>query len=147
MWLINVSFLQLPVRGRSCHPEHYMYAYKTWKRGSKPLSRVLMGLTDRRKRAKNLVDSRKNGKILTVSRKWGKKELTVKEIVPRFVIFKEGDKIHLWLRLFIPRLLLLPYARWAKLLLGVDLDLGSISAAHSNNQVFSIGKIWLLAED
>ena len=35
--------------------------------------RVSMGLTDRRKTAKNLVDSRKNGKILTVSRKWGKK--------------------------------------------------------------------------
>ena len=34
--------------------------------------RVSMGLTDRRKTAKNLVDSRKNGKILTVSRKWGK---------------------------------------------------------------------------
>ena len=41
-----------------------------------------MGLTDRRKTAKNLVDSRKNWKILTVSRKKGKKELTVKEIVP-----------------------------------------------------------------
>ena len=44
--------------------------------------RVSMGLTDRRKTAKNLVDSRKNWKILTVSRKQGKKELTVKEIVP-----------------------------------------------------------------
>ena len=32
-----------------------------------------MGLTDRRKTAKNLVDSRKHWKILTVSRKWGKK--------------------------------------------------------------------------
>ena len=31
--------------------------------------RVLMGFTDRRKTAKNLVDSRKNWKILTVSRK------------------------------------------------------------------------------
>ena len=31
--------------------------------------RVSMGLTDRRKTAKNLVDSRKNWKILTVSRK------------------------------------------------------------------------------
>ena len=31
--------------------------------------RVSMGLTDRRKAAKNLVDSRKNWKILTVSRK------------------------------------------------------------------------------
>ena len=41
-----------------------------------------MGLTDRRKTAKNLVDSRKTWKILTVSRKLGKKELTVKEIVP-----------------------------------------------------------------
>ena len=42
---------------------------------------VSMGLTDRRKTAKNLVDSRKNWKILTVSRKQGKKELIVKEIV------------------------------------------------------------------
>ena len=42
-----------------------------------------MGLTDRRKTAKNLVDSRKNCKILTVSRKQGKKELAVKEIVPQ----------------------------------------------------------------
>ena len=41
-----------------------------------------MGLTDRRKTAKNLDDSRKNWKILTVSRKYGKKKLTVKEIVP-----------------------------------------------------------------
>ena len=32
-----------------------------------------MGLTDKRKSAKNLVDSRKNGKILTVSRKKSKK--------------------------------------------------------------------------
>ena len=31
--------------------------------------RVSMGLTDRRKTAKNLVDSRKDWKILTVSRK------------------------------------------------------------------------------
>ena len=31
--------------------------------------RVSMGLTDRRKTAKNLVDSRKNWKILTVNRK------------------------------------------------------------------------------
>ena len=46
------------------------------------LKRVSMGLTDRRKTAKNLVDSRKTWKILTVSRKLGKKELTVKEIVP-----------------------------------------------------------------
>ena len=37
------------------------------------IRRVSMGLTDRRKTAKNLVDSRKNWKILTVSRKWGKK--------------------------------------------------------------------------
>ena len=44
--------------------------------------RVLMGLTDRRKTAKNLVDSRKYWKILTVSRKKVKNELTVKEIVP-----------------------------------------------------------------
>ena len=31
--------------------------------------RVLMGLTDRRKKAKKLVDSRKNWNVLTVSRK------------------------------------------------------------------------------
>ena len=37
------------------------------------LPRVSMGLTDKRKTAKNLVDSRKNRKILTVSRKKGKK--------------------------------------------------------------------------
>ena len=36
-----------------------------------------MGLIDRRKTAKNLVDN------LTVSRKQDKKELTVKEIVPK----------------------------------------------------------------
>ena len=41
-----------------------------------------MGLTDRRKTAKNLVDSRKNSKFLTVSRKYGKQELTVKEFFP-----------------------------------------------------------------
>ena len=46
-----------------------------------------MGLTDRRKTAKNLVDSGKNWKILTVSRKLGKKELTVKEIVPKICYF------------------------------------------------------------
>ena len=34
-----------------------------------------MGLTDRRKTAKNLVDSRKNWKILTVRSKLGKKSL------------------------------------------------------------------------
>ena len=47
------------------------------------VKRVSMGLTDRRKTAKNLVDSRKNWKVLTVSRKQGKKELTVKENVPK----------------------------------------------------------------
>ena len=41
-----------------------------------------MGLTDRRKKAKNLADSRTKWKILTVSRKYGKKALTVKESVP-----------------------------------------------------------------
>ena len=35
--------------------------------------RVSIGLTDKRKTAKNLVDSRKNCKILTVSRKQGEK--------------------------------------------------------------------------
>ena len=48
---------------------------------------------------------------------------------------------------FISWLPLTPYAREAKRLLGVDLDLGSISAAPSNNQVFSVAKIWLLARD
>ena len=46
------------------------------------LSLVSMGLTDRRKTAKNLADSRKNWKILTVTRKKGKNKLTVKEIAP-----------------------------------------------------------------
>ena len=41
-----------------------------------------MGLTDRRKTAKNLAHSRKKLKNLTVSRKWRKKEFTVKESVP-----------------------------------------------------------------
>ena len=49
---------------------------------SSSYARVSMGLTDRRKTAKNLADSRKNWKILTVSRKQGKKELTVMESVP-----------------------------------------------------------------
>ena len=40
--------------------------------------RVLMGLTDRRKTAKNVVESRKNGKILTDSRKYGKKKVNRK---------------------------------------------------------------------
>ena len=48
---------------------------------------------------------------------------------------------------FVSWLPLTPYAREAKRLLGVDLDLGSISAAPSNNQVFSVAKIWLLAGD
>ena len=52
-----------------------------WKTGL-PIQSVSMGLTDRRKTAKNLADSRKNGKTFTVSRKQGKKELTVKESVP-----------------------------------------------------------------
>ena len=53
-----------------------------------------MGLTDRRKTAKNLVDSRKNGKFFIVSRKQGKKELTVtKSCFPKFVSFKEGAKL------------------------------------------------------
>ena len=34
-----------------------------------------MGLTDRRKTAKNLVDNRKNWKVLTVSRKQGKERV------------------------------------------------------------------------
>ena len=46
-----------------------------------------MGLTDRRKTAKNLADSRKNGQILTISRNQGKKELTVKESVSQICYF------------------------------------------------------------
>ena len=41
-----------------------------------------MGLTDRRKTAKNLVDSRKIEKFQPLAVNWVKKELTVKEIVP-----------------------------------------------------------------
>ena len=37
MWLINVSFLQLLGRGRSCHPGHYISVFMTWKRGTRPL--------------------------------------------------------------------------------------------------------------
>ena len=43
---------------------HWPLAKNLWR----DIPRVLMGLTDRRKTAKNLVDSRKNWKILTVSR-------------------------------------------------------------------------------
>ena len=37
MRLINVSFFQLPGRGPSCHPEHYICVFMTWKRGARPL--------------------------------------------------------------------------------------------------------------
>ena len=37
MWLINVSFLQLLGRGRSCHPGNYICVFMTWKRGTRPL--------------------------------------------------------------------------------------------------------------
>ena len=37
MWLINVSFLQLVVSGRSCYAGHCMNVFKTWQRGTKPL--------------------------------------------------------------------------------------------------------------
>ena len=59
-----------------------------------------MGLTDRRKTAKNLADSRKNWKILTVSRKQGKKELTVRKVLNSIMV-----------AFFISRLPLTPYAR------------------------------------
>ena len=52
-----------------------------------------MGLTDRRKTAKNLAHSRKKLKNLTVSRKQRKKEFTVKKVFPRFATFKEGAKL------------------------------------------------------
>ena len=80
-----------------------------------------MGLTDGRKAAKNLVHSRKQGK----------KELIVKETKKK----KEGDKFSYGCVIYFSATLT-PYARQAKLLLGVNLDLGSISAAHSKNQVF-----------
>ena len=80
-----------------------------------------MGLTDGRKAAKNLVHSRKQGK----------KELTVKQMK------KEGDKFSYGCVIYFPATLTpYAYARQAKLLLGVNLDLGSISAAHSKNQGF-----------
>ena len=34
---INVSFLQLPGRGRSCHPGHYICVFMARKRGTRPL--------------------------------------------------------------------------------------------------------------
>ena len=37
MRLINVSFLQLPGRGRSCHPGHYICVFMTRKRSARPL--------------------------------------------------------------------------------------------------------------
>ena len=45
-----------------------------------------MGLTDRRKTAKNLVDSRKIENILTV-------KIIRKKLFPRFVNFKESAKL------------------------------------------------------
>ena len=72
-----------------------------------------MGLTDRHKTTKKLVDSRKNRQILTVSRKQGQKELTVKEIVPRVVNFKEGAKPTYGCVIYFPATFA-PYARQAK---------------------------------
>ena len=89
-----------------------------------------MGLTDRRKTAKNLVDSRKNCKILTVSRKQSKKKkLTVKEIVPQIC---SGTKLTYGCVFYFPASVA-PQARQVKRLLGVDQDPGSISAALSGN--------------
>ena len=68
-----------------------------------------MGLTDRRKTAKNLVDSRKNWKIFTVNRKYGKKEFTV-NLFRRFVNFKEGAKLTYGCVIYFPATLT-PYAR------------------------------------
>ena len=79
-----------------------------------------MGLTDRHKTTKKLVDSRKNRQILTVSRKQGQKELTVKEIVPRVVNFKEGAKPTYGCVIYFPATLT-PYARQAKRFLVVTL--------------------------
>ena len=50
--------------------ERIQYLYRLWAYGHEhPKWRISMGLTDRRKTAKNLADSRKNLKNLTVSRK------------------------------------------------------------------------------
>ena len=37
MWLINVSSLQLPGRGRSCYPGNYICVFMTRKRSTRPL--------------------------------------------------------------------------------------------------------------
>ena len=50
MLLIGVSFLQLPVRGRPYHPGLYMRNFKTWKRGTKPLSSLQQGSSENLKR-------------------------------------------------------------------------------------------------
>ena len=50
MLLINVSFLQLPVRGRPYHPGLYMRNFKTWKRGTKPLSSLQQWSSENLKR-------------------------------------------------------------------------------------------------
>ena len=96
--------------------------------------RVSMGLTDRRKTAKNLVDSRKNWKNLTVNRKEGKKSLRVNR--------KRNCSLDL---LTLRKVLNSPMVAFfisrygyfdsvkAKRLLGVDLDLGSFSAVLSGN--------------
>ena len=53
----------------------------------------------------------------------------------RFVNFKEGAKLTYDGVIYFPATLL-PYTRQAKRLLGVDLDLGSVSAALSGTNFF-----------
>ena len=65
---------------------------------------------------------------------------------PIFVNFKEGTKLTYGCVFYFPASVT-PYAHSVKSLLGDDQDLGSISAALSGNQFFSIAKLWLLAGD
>ena len=58
---------------------------------------------------------------------------------PRFASFKEGSKLTYGCVFYFPACMT-PYARKLKRLLGVDQDLGFISAALS-------GQVWLLAGD
>ena len=57
------------LRKKQSSPYTVTFSFLIFTSAEREVKRVLMGLTDRRKTAKNLVDSRKNWKILTVSRK------------------------------------------------------------------------------
>ena len=66
---------------------------------------------------------------------------------PISVNFKEGTKLTYGCVFFYFPASVTPYAHSVKRLLGDDQDLGSISAALSGNQIFSIAKVWLLDGD